>query len=156
LISLIEHVLIDGSLQDPDAQLEQLRRNSVLGPGDLKLPDKKHLPRRDMPQHSAPIPEEALAHPHVPIVGTDTPPLGFDGAGSGQIVGDVPASAVSGPSTSTVQPASDVADAAERNVAKSAPTFNEPGFASSSTSEAAVETILSPTEKQEDQQEVAP
>lgn len=54
-------------LQDPNAQLEQLRRNSLLGPNDLKLPAKKNIPDRKMPSTAASIPEEALGHPHVPM-----------------------------------------------------------------------------------------
>lgn len=46
-------------------QLEVLRRNSLLGPNDLKMPAKKNIPRRDMPPSSAPVTEKALNHPHV-------------------------------------------------------------------------------------------
>lgn len=46
-------------------QLEQLRRNSLIGPNDLKMPSKKNIPKRDMPSSSAPVMERALNHPHV-------------------------------------------------------------------------------------------
>lgn len=40
--------------QDPTAQLEQLRRNSLIGPSDLKLPAKRAVPDRKMVGSSAP------------------------------------------------------------------------------------------------------
>ncbi|KAK5136359.1 hypothetical protein LTR08_003485 [Meristemomyces frigidus] len=54
---------------DPSTQLEQLRRNSLLGPGDLKLPARKRkvIPDRRMPASSARIAEEVLAVGHVPV-----------------------------------------------------------------------------------------
>ena len=45
-------------LQDPSAQLEQLRRNSLIGPSQ-STPEKQ-LPNRKMVSTSAPIPEETL------------------------------------------------------------------------------------------------
>jgi len=56
---------------DPNAQLEALRRNSLLA-SDLKLPERMlKLSKRDMPASAVPIPEEALGHPHVPIANSD-------------------------------------------------------------------------------------
>ncbi|CAK4028414.1 glycosyltransferase family 8 [Lecanosticta acicola] len=55
---------------DPNAQLEALRRNSLIGPDDLKVPGKK-LSKRKMPSSAAAIPEHALSHPHVPITNCD-------------------------------------------------------------------------------------
>ncbi|KAK4508347.1 hypothetical protein PRZ48_002085 [Zasmidium cellare] len=55
---------------DPSAQLEELRRNSLIGPGDLKLPEKR-LSKRQMPSTAVRITEGALNHPHVPIVNSD-------------------------------------------------------------------------------------
>lgn len=54
-------------------QLDQLRRSSLLGPSDLKLPDRK-LSKRSMPPTAEPmISDQVLNHPHVPIVdGTDS------------------------------------------------------------------------------------
>ncbi|KXT14670.1 hypothetical protein AC579_6400 [Pseudocercospora musae] len=59
---------------DPNVQLENLRRSSLIGPGDLKLPGGKRLPKRTMPPTAVPIPEHALNHPHVPTAnsGDDT------------------------------------------------------------------------------------
>jgi glycogenin glucosyltransferase len=52
---------------DPTRQLEELRRNSLIGPNDLKLPDRQ-LSNREMPSTAVPvIPEEVLNQPHVPI-----------------------------------------------------------------------------------------
>lgn len=49
-------------------QLDQLRRTSLLGPSDLKLPDRK-LSKRMMPTTAEPmISDNVLNHPHVPIV----------------------------------------------------------------------------------------
>ena len=49
-------------LQDPSTQLEQLRRNSLIAPGDLNLPERKQktIPDRGMPASSTSIPEEAV------------------------------------------------------------------------------------------------
>ncbi|KXT07358.1 hypothetical protein AC578_519 [Pseudocercospora eumusae] len=52
---------------DPNVQLENLRRSSLIGPGDLNFPGGKPLPKRTMPTTAVPIPEHALNHPHVPI-----------------------------------------------------------------------------------------
>jgi hypothetical protein len=46
------------SLKDPNAQLEQLRRTSLIGPADLKLPDQR-LSQRKMPP-TASIPEHPI------------------------------------------------------------------------------------------------
>jgi len=59
--------------QNPDEQLEQLRRNSLMGPGDLKMSPKKDIPKRRMPSSSATIPEEAVAQPHGPVSMSDGP-----------------------------------------------------------------------------------
>lgn len=49
-------------------QLDQLRRSSLLGPSDLKLPDRK-LSKRMMPPTAEPmISDQVLNHPHVPVV----------------------------------------------------------------------------------------
>ena len=55
--------LLTSHPQDPEAQLEQLRRNSLIGPGDLKLPPKKPIPERAMPSTSAPVPDETAKDP---------------------------------------------------------------------------------------------
>ena len=44
---------------DPSEQLEQLRRNSLIGPNDLQLPSKRSIPDRKMPSTAGAIPEEA-------------------------------------------------------------------------------------------------
>ena len=54
-------------MKDPTIQLEQLRRNSLLGPSDLKLPSRKSIPDRKMPGTVASVPEEALAEPTGPL-----------------------------------------------------------------------------------------
>lgn len=51
-------------------QLEQLRRSSLIGPSDLKMPERK-LTKRAMPSTAVTISEEALNHPHVPIANRD-------------------------------------------------------------------------------------
>ncbi|EME48507.1 glycosyltransferase family 8 protein [Dothistroma septosporum NZE10] len=51
---------------DPSTQLEQLRRSSLMGPSDLKMPGRR-LSKRDMPSSAAPITEGTLNHPHDPI-----------------------------------------------------------------------------------------
>ncbi|KAM3415239.1 hypothetical protein BST61_g8770 [Cercospora zeina] len=43
---------------DPNVRLEQLRRTSLIGPVDLKLPDKK-LAERKMPDTAMPVPEHS-------------------------------------------------------------------------------------------------
>jgi glycogenin glucosyltransferase len=48
---------------DPDAQLESLRRHSLIGPSDLHLPNQKHIPERQMPSSAAPVDPEATGHP---------------------------------------------------------------------------------------------
>lgn len=54
------------NLQDPNEQLEQLRRNSSLmglGSPDLKLPERKAIPQRAMPASSGPIEPTCTGHP---------------------------------------------------------------------------------------------
>ena len=46
--------------KDPNAQLEQLRRNSLLA-SDLKLPSRTAIPDRKMPGTAASVPEETAA-----------------------------------------------------------------------------------------------
>ena len=59
---------------DPNAQLEQLRRNSLLGPSDLKLTSRKSIPDRKMPMPmAAAVPEEAVMQSHVPLSDAATP-----------------------------------------------------------------------------------
>jgi len=48
---------------DPDAQLESLRRHSLIGPSDLHLPNQKPIPERKMPSSAAPVDPEATGHP---------------------------------------------------------------------------------------------
>ncbi|SMR52648.1 unnamed protein product [Zymoseptoria tritici ST99CH_1E4] len=56
---------------DPQVQLEQLRRNSLIGPNDLKMPAHK-LSNRAMPTTAATtIPENVFNHPHVPAAKTE-------------------------------------------------------------------------------------
>lgn len=50
---------------DPNAQLEQLRRNSLLGPSDLKLPSRKSIPDRKMPM---PMPMTAAVPEALPLL----------------------------------------------------------------------------------------
>jgi hypothetical protein len=105
------------TIQDPTAQLEQLRRNSLIGSSDLKLPGKKVVPNREMVRTSAPLAEEVLAQSHVPT--------------TGGIAQSVP-----GVQTSATVPF-------ESTAAK--PTFKEPDFGTDGTVEK-VEDVLSPTE----------
>lgn len=57
-------------------QLDELRRSSLIGPSDLKLPDRE-LPKRSMPTTAEPmISGNVLNRPHVPI--TDTRDGGND------------------------------------------------------------------------------
>lgn len=117
-------------MQNPNDQLEQLRRNSLLGPGDLKLPDrKKSIPNRTMPSSSAPIPEEELPTALEP----DGPPVSITSGGASPHGLDM-----DGPS-----------DAADKNAAKAAPTFSDPIFSAPSSSFVKEET-LSPTETRTD------
>lgn len=49
-------------------RLEKLRKNSIVGIDELKMPPKKNIPRRDMPSSSAPVTEKVLSaggHAHV-------------------------------------------------------------------------------------------
>jgi len=143
---------------NPEMQLEQLRRNSLIGPADLKLPERKRIPMRDMPPSAAPIPEEALAHPHVPLGGGDTPSeypatSSFSSSTTQELgTDDVFTSAVSDTAAShhTLAQQSGSATLSEReeNVATSAPIFSEPIFQPSESSVATGEVILSPTEKE--------
>jgi hypothetical protein len=105
------------TIQDPTAQLEQLRRNSLIGPSDLKLPGKKVVPNREMVRTSAPLAEEVLAQPHVPTTG------------------------VAAQSISNVQTTTTVL--LDSTAAK--PTFKEPDFGTDGTVDK-VEDVLSPTE----------
>lgn len=139
-------------------QLEQLRRNSLIGPADLKLPERKRIPMRDMPPSAAPIPEEALAHPHVPLRGGDAPsdyPVtsSFSSSTTQELGSDdVLTSAVSDTAAShhTLAQQSGSATLSERegNVATAAPIFSEPIFQASESSVATGDVILSPTEKE--------
>ncbi len=63
---------------DPEAQLEELRRNSLLGMGELKMPARRVLPQREMVRHAG----EAVAAPAAPatLVGQGSE-LGVVGAG---------------------------------------------------------------------------
>ncbi|KAK3697668.1 glycogenin glucosyltransferase [Vermiconidia calcicola] len=58
---------------DPSAQLEQLRRASLVGPGELKMPDRKALPERKMVSTAGPVMEEAPKEPHRPMSGRSSP-----------------------------------------------------------------------------------
>jgi hypothetical protein len=63
----------DISAKDPNVQLENLRRNSLLA-SDLKLPARKSIPDRKMPGTAAPVPEGAIEEePSVPIGGGGSP-----------------------------------------------------------------------------------
>ena len=55
----------DSTPQDPSAQLEQLRRNSLIGPTDLKTAPKRTIPDRKMPSTAAAVTEEALNLPQI-------------------------------------------------------------------------------------------
>ncbi|KAK5018220.1 glycogenin glucosyltransferase [Cryomyces antarcticus] len=58
---------------DPTEKLEELRRLSLAGTGDLKLPPAKKMPKRELPPSSAPIPLALIdEHPHVPVAATPT------------------------------------------------------------------------------------
>ncbi|KAK5125414.1 hypothetical protein LTR85_000523 [Meristemomyces frigidus] len=119
---------------NPDNQLEQLRRNSLLGPGDLKLPSlKKSIPNRSMPAHAS-IPEETpAAEPDfVPISGGATP-HGLDDPQS--------------PPGSAGMVAAYDAHVSDVKEAKAAPMFVEPGFAAAAAKNAVkAEDVLGPTE----------
>lgn len=57
--------------KDPTAQLEQLRRSSLIGPGDLKMPERK-LSQRQMPESSASISHSASNQSNIPdTIGED-------------------------------------------------------------------------------------
>ena len=85
-------------MKDPNLQLEQLRRNSLLGPSDLKLPSRKIIPDRKMPGTVASVPEEALTQWTVPLEAagalSDEPPVQLSSGGSPHSLGaqnaDVP------------------------------------------------------------------
>lgn len=53
------HTAANATHQDPTAQLEQLRRNSLLSLGDLQLPEKSKIPNREMPGTAQAASEEA-------------------------------------------------------------------------------------------------
>ncbi|EMD00568.1 hypothetical protein BAUCODRAFT_173854 [Baudoinia panamericana UAMH 10762] len=122
-------------MQDPDAQLEQLRRNSLLGPGDLKLPtDRKKPSQRQMPT-SASIPEET------------EPAAGMSGGATPHGLNDPqqpPFDSISATSTTFSM------DAAQKNAAKAAPTFSEPRFDGARGEQGrTAEDVLSPTERRQ-------
>lgn len=54
-MSRFANIRFSSDEQDPTAQLEQLRRNSLIGPSDLKLPAKRIVPDRKMVGSSAPV-----------------------------------------------------------------------------------------------------
>jgi hypothetical protein len=67
------------SAKDPNVQLEQLRRNSLLA-SDLKIAPRKSIPDRKMPGTAVPVLEETAAQlsaiedePHVPLGGGGSP-----------------------------------------------------------------------------------
>lgn len=96
-LSVIERPLTNYGEQDPSAQLEHLRRSSLMGPGDLKLPQKKVIPMRTMPESAATVVPEATGHP-VALPNDNDGPMsigsktggssahGLDGAGAGSKV----------------------------------------------------------------------
>lgn len=93
------------------------------------MPRKTPIPDREMPHTSAPVPEEALNHPHVPISGGGSP-RGLVGPFS---------------------EAAPLIDANENNAAKAAPTFSEPDFGAANADEPSEElnkeTTLSLTQR---------
>lgn len=52
------HTAANTQHQDPSAQLEQLRRNSLLTLGELKLPEKTTIPDRQMPGEAQAAPAD--------------------------------------------------------------------------------------------------
>lgn len=68
------HTAANTTHQDPSAQLEQLRRNSLLTLGDLKLPEKTTIPDRQMPGAvpAAPADKPLLFDPNYGEQATDT------------------------------------------------------------------------------------
>ncbi|KAK3670238.1 glycogenin glucosyltransferase [Recurvomyces mirabilis] len=125
---------------DPDHQLEELRRNSLIGPSDLKLP-KKNLPQRQMPGSATEtIPEEIA-----PTAMSAPTMTSHHSLRSGS--GDHPA-------TSTL-----LLSAAEKNAAKAAPTFSEPAFDAAATRGSGLavqDAVLSPTERMDEGEGIAP
>ena len=81
-----------------------MRRNSLIGPSDLKIAPKKPIPDRAMPSTARPIPEEALHHSAAHAAEDHFP--------HGVIVPE----------------AVEAHDAFEKVAAKIAPTFIEPTF----------------------------
>lgn len=78
------------SIKDPNVRLEQLRRTSLIGPVDLKFPDKK-LAERKMPETAVPVPEATLSALNVSVskesqaaqpAGGETQPALLSGGGS--------------------------------------------------------------------------
>ncbi|KAH9832407.1 glycosyltransferase family 8 protein [Teratosphaeria destructans] len=123
---------------DPNAQLEKLRSNSLISPGDLKLPDKISLSQRGMPASSAPMTAEGAAHALAPH--------GADAASEPQgAYGNAAAGTISGPLNDTAQQGGK--SAAGKIAAQAAPVFIEPTFSGPSAASAAKdEALLSPTD----------
>ena len=108
---------------NPNEKLEQLRKNSLMGPPDLNTPSKREIPRRNMPGSSfGTIPEEPKADQSNITAG----PLTLKSSE------DITADLLVAQHT------------AEINKAKVAPTFIEPDFGAQG--EAKAEELLSPTE----------
>ncbi|KAK3629774.1 glycogenin glucosyltransferase [Elasticomyces elasticus] len=118
---------------NPDQQLEVLRRNSLVGPGDLKLPNKRKLSSRQMPGTSATIPEEHEPSATHHSLGMD-PVLGpLDGTIESQrspgLMGAAESSGLFNLAENSAEGSESGDVAAEPKAAAAArPTFKEPSF----------------------------
>ena len=132
----------DQSEWNPDTQLDLLRRSSLIGPSDLKMPSDRVIPKRKMPSTAVAIPEEPavdedeVKHKSAPaVVVPETSTLSHSGAAPTR-----PAIAVTAPSDE---------HARSGTAATSAPAFAEPVFGGDGTSgekSGVEEEVLSPTD----------
>lgn len=68
--------------QDPNVQLEQLRKNSLMGPGDLEASGKRVIPDRQMVTHHLERVDEAPPSKEVSAPVFSEPDFGFSGTES--------------------------------------------------------------------------
>jgi hypothetical protein len=79
---MLRHAHANRFLQDPNAQLESLRRHSLIGPSDLQLPNQKSIPQREMPTSSARVDPGTLGHPVALTRGPEDAPASQPANGS--------------------------------------------------------------------------
>ena len=123
---------------DPDAQLESLRRHSLIGPSDLHLPNKKPIPERQMPSSAAPVDPEASGHP---VAFTRSPkdspaPVETDSG---------PSTSARGDSFATEEPTTSVTSANEKAQTSAGGLFTVPDFTKDGKT-GQEEDVLSPSE----------